>query len=235
MTLALRKNAQRGLIDRPIWLPRRGEAPPPALPWSPSRRRRRPPQRPAARRGARHHAAAPQTTPMRAAPKTPISTNAIDKLAPMRESRGPPVSHSRGGKMDPPAFPTDQVRGLKAHGIAEKGGGEKTCPSAPASSFSKRCATTGRSLSTASGSRDVAADPRFAGAAQSLAELYDMQHDPALHRPHDLRLAVERRAGRAVLYRAALGRRPDPPPRDDQDSGWTRPAACSAAAPISST
>ena len=29
--------------------------------------------------------------------------------------------------------------------------------------------------------RDVAADPRFAGAAQSLAELYDMQHDQALH------------------------------------------------------
>ena len=28
--------------------------------------------------------------------------------------------------------------------------------------------------------RDVTADPRFAGAAQSLAELYDMQHDPAL-------------------------------------------------------
>ena len=26
---------------------------------------------------------------------------------------------------------------------------------------------------------DVTADPRFAGAAQSLAELYDMQHDPA--------------------------------------------------------
>src|SRR3954454_22861356 len=29
--------------------------------------------------------------------------------------------------------------------------------------------------------RNVAADPRFAGAAQSLAELYDMQHDRALH------------------------------------------------------
>ena len=29
--------------------------------------------------------------------------------------------------------------------------------------------------------RDVTADPRFAGAARSLAELYDMQHDPALH------------------------------------------------------
>jgi 4-hydroxyphenylacetate 3-monooxygenase len=28
--------------------------------------------------------------------------------------------------------------------------------------------------------RDVTTDPRFAGAAQSLAELYDMQHDPAL-------------------------------------------------------
>src|SRR5580693_5632709 len=27
--------------------------------------------------------------------------------------------------------------------------------------------------------RDVTADPRFAGAAQSMAELYDMQHDPA--------------------------------------------------------
>src|SRR5712672_654004 len=27
---------------------------------------------------------------------------------------------------------------------------------------------------------DVTTDPRFAGAAQSLAELYDMQHDPAL-------------------------------------------------------
>jgi aromatic ring hydroxylase len=27
---------------------------------------------------------------------------------------------------------------------------------------------------------DVTSDPRFAGAAQSLAELYDMQHDPAL-------------------------------------------------------
>ena len=42
--------------------------------------------------------------------------------------------------------------------------------------------------------RDIAADPRFAGAAHSLAELYDMQHDPALHRPHDFCLAVERRA-----------------------------------------
>ena len=29
--------------------------------------------------------------------------------------------------------------------------------------------------------RDVISDRRFAGAAQSLAELYDMQHDPALH------------------------------------------------------
>src|SRR5215813_12432535 len=28
--------------------------------------------------------------------------------------------------------------------------------------------------------KDVTADPRLAGAAQSLAELYDMQHDPAL-------------------------------------------------------
>src|SRR5215475_13699195 len=28
---------------------------------------------------------------------------------------------------------------------------------------------------------DVSSDPRFAGAAQSMAELYDMQHDPALH------------------------------------------------------
>ena len=28
--------------------------------------------------------------------------------------------------------------------------------------------------------KDVTTDPRFAGAAQSLAELYDMQHDPAL-------------------------------------------------------
>jgi aromatic ring hydroxylase len=27
---------------------------------------------------------------------------------------------------------------------------------------------------------DIAADPRTAGAAQTLAELYDMQHDPAL-------------------------------------------------------
>ena len=27
---------------------------------------------------------------------------------------------------------------------------------------------------------DVTADPRFSGAAQSMAELYDMQHDPAL-------------------------------------------------------
>ena len=27
---------------------------------------------------------------------------------------------------------------------------------------------------------DVTQDPRFAGAAQSLADLYDMQHDPAL-------------------------------------------------------
>jgi len=26
---------------------------------------------------------------------------------------------------------------------------------------------------------DVTTDPRFAGAAQSMAELYDMQHDPA--------------------------------------------------------
>ena len=28
--------------------------------------------------------------------------------------------------------------------------------------------------------KDVTTDPRLAGAAQSLAELYDMQHDPAL-------------------------------------------------------
>src|SRR5437868_14733984 len=28
--------------------------------------------------------------------------------------------------------------------------------------------------------RDVTTDPRFAGAAHALAELYDMQHDPAL-------------------------------------------------------
>src|ERR1700724_2694278 len=28
--------------------------------------------------------------------------------------------------------------------------------------------------------RDVTTDPRFAGAAQSMAELYDMQHDAAL-------------------------------------------------------
>src|SRR5271169_6253921 len=28
--------------------------------------------------------------------------------------------------------------------------------------------------------KDVTSDPRFAGAARSLAELYDMQHDPAL-------------------------------------------------------
>ena len=27
---------------------------------------------------------------------------------------------------------------------------------------------------------DVTSDPRFAGAARSLARLYDMQHDPAL-------------------------------------------------------
>ena len=54
MTLALRKNAQRSLIDRPIWLPRRGEAPPPALPWSPSRRRRQ--AAAAARRTARREA-----------------------------------------------------------------------------------------------------------------------------------------------------------------------------------
>jgi aromatic ring hydroxylase len=27
--------------------------------------------------------------------------------------------------------------------------------------------------------RDVTVDPRFAGAAQSMAELYDMQHDPS--------------------------------------------------------
>src|SRR5438132_12163946 len=30
------------------------------------------------------------------------------------------------------------------------------------------------------GIRDIARDPRTAGAAQTLAELYDMQHDPAL-------------------------------------------------------
>ena len=59
MTLALRKNAQRSLIDRPIWLPRGGEAPPPALPWSPSRRRRMPPA--AARRTAPHGGASNDT------------------------------------------------------------------------------------------------------------------------------------------------------------------------------
>jgi len=31
--------------------------------------------------------------------------------------------------------------------------------------------------------KDVTRDKRFAGAARSLAELFDMQHDPALHTP----------------------------------------------------
>ena len=42
--------------------------------------------------------------------------------------------------------------------------------------------------------RDIAADPRFAGAAHSLAELYDMQHDPALRERMTFPSPIERRA-----------------------------------------
>ena len=95
--------------------------------------------------------------------------------------------------MDPPAFPTDQIRGLKAHGIAEKGRGEDM-PIRTGKQFldalhdDRQIFIDGERIATST------ADPRFAGAAQSVAELYDMQHDPALHRADDLRLAVERRA-----------------------------------------
>ena len=44
--------------------------------------------------------------------------------------------------------------------------------------------------------KDVTTDPRFAAAAQSLAELYDMQHDPAL------------------IGRMTFSRRPAPSPSD---------------------
>ena len=81
---------------------------------------------------------------------------------------------------------------------------------------------------------DVTRDKRMAGAAQSLAELFDMQHDPALHakmtfaspssgQPVGLSF-IEPRSVDDLIAGAAWSR-----------FGWMRPAACSAAAPISST
>jgi aromatic ring hydroxylase len=75
---------------------------------------------------------------------------------------------------------------------------------------------------------DVTADPRFAEAARSLAALYDMQHDPALAERMTFRSPasgepLSSRARSTSLSAAATWSR----------SGWTRAAACSAAAPIS--
>ena len=81
---------------------------------------------------------------------------------------------------------------------------------------------------------DIAGDPRTAGAAQTLAELYDMQHDPALAE----RMIYASPSGGAPVGLSFIE------PRSVEDlirrrgmirSGWMRPAACSAAAPISST
>ena len=53
---------------------------------------------------------------------------------------------------------------------------------------------------------DVATDRRFAAAAHSMAELYDMQHDPALLERMTYRFTRQRRARRPVVHPAALDR-----------------------------
>ncbi|MBV9201104.1 MAG: hypothetical protein JO320_03670 [Alphaproteobacteria bacterium] len=79
---------------------------------------------------------------------------------------------------------------------------------------------------------DVTADTRFAAAARSLAELYDMQHDPALIDRMTFRSPMSGdRVGISFLEPRSIDdliRR-----REMVRSGWMRPAACSAAAPIS--
>ena len=81
---------------------------------------------------------------------------------------------------------------------------------------------------------DVTRDRRLAAAAKSLADLYDMQHEPAL---------VERMTFASPMSGGRVGLSfIEPRSVDDLvrrramvKPGWTRPAACSAAAPISST
>src|SRR4051794_4920790 len=79
---------------------------------------------------------------------------------------------------------------------------------------------------------DVTRDKRLAGAAQSVAELYDMQHEPALRekmsfaspssgQPVGLSFIEPRTADDLIRRREMV------------KSGWMRPAACSGAARIS--
>ena len=78
---------------------------------------------------------------------------------------------------------------------------------------------------------DVTRDPRFAGAAQSLAALYDMQHDPALVP----RMTFPSPADGAPVGLSFIEPRSidDLVRRREMVKLWMmRPAACSAAAPI---
>src|SRR5215471_12820365 len=63
---------------------------------------------------------------------------------------------------------------------------------------------------------DVTHDPRFAGAAWSLADLYDMQHDPALAPRMTFASPVDGAPVGAVVHRAALGHGSRAPARDDK-------------------
>src|SRR5262249_58454580 len=60
---------------------------------------------------------------------------------------------------------------------------------------------------------DVTKDRRFAAAARTMADLYDMQHDPVLQDEVDLRVTHERRARGAVVCPAQIGRRSRAAPR----------------------
>ena len=76
---------------------------------------------------------------------------------------------------------------------------------------------------------NVTTDPRFAGAARSLARLYDMQHDAALVERMTFRSPTSgERVGLSFIEPGSVA---DLIRRRDMGKP-TRPAACSAAAPI---
>ncbi len=80
-------------------------------------------------------------------------------------------------------MPTDQVRGLKAHGTSPAMTLLRDIGSMPirtGKEFLRGLHDDRQIFIEGERIKDVTKDRRFAGAARSLAELFDMQHDPAL-------------------------------------------------------
>ena len=65
---------------------------------------------------------------------------------------------------------------------------------------------------------DVTAHPRLGDFAKALADVYDLQHDPAHQELLTIEVSDDRRAGGRRLRGSGIGRRPAQAPADDRSS-----------------